>query len=105
MIEIFRQLTQQDAHEFFNFLINDLSDTLTKSQRSSKSPNHLLAASQKEQDGYHKRKSWIHELFEGRLSNETRCLVCESVRSVFVSSLFMMMILLVSDCFLRSYYF
>jgi ubiquitin carboxyl-terminal hydrolase 12/46 len=29
-------------------------------------------------------KTWIHELFEGVLVNETRCLVCENVSSTLV---------------------
>lgn len=26
-------------------------------------------------------KTWVHSLFEGILTNETRCLTCETVRS------------------------
>jgi ubiquitin C-terminal hydrolase len=52
---LFNNELQQDAHEMFNFLINHFADALKG------------------------KKSWVHELFEGVLTNETRCLNCESV--------------------------
>ena len=32
------------------------------------------------------RKTFIHDLFEGTLTSETRCLTCETVRKVAISS-------------------
>lgn len=29
-------------------------------------------------------KTWVHDLFEGVLTNETRCICCETVRINFI---------------------
>lgn len=56
---IFRQTNMhQDAHEFFNFLINDIIETLG---RELTGPN------------------WCRDTFQGQIANETRCLRCESI--------------------------
>ena len=68
-IETFRSYVQQDAHEFLNFLINDLADTVLKQTGRPRGT-----------------KSWIHALFEGELSNETRCLACENVGLICIAN-------------------
>lgn len=75
LIELFKSLNQQDAHEFFNFIINDLSDNIRKNQK----PNIPIPNSQKGPV----KETWIQELFEGILSNETRCLTCDNVSKYF----------------------
>ncbi|KAJ5544664.1 Peptidase C19 ubiquitin carboxyl-terminal hydrolase 2 [Penicillium sp. DV-2018c] len=87
--EMFRTAMHQDAHEFLNLLLNevvanveteatkqmitekavpptDSADSLGMSTAStgSKSPNTTR---------------WVHELFEGTLTSETKCLTCEKV--------------------------
>ncbi|OAY64319.1 ubiquitin carboxyl-terminal hydrolase 4 [Ananas comosus] len=86
--EIFRSYMHQDAHEFLNFLLNELVDILEKESNATKtspeassskklanSPNHNLP------NGTHKepRVTWVHTTFQGILTNETRCLRCETV--------------------------
>ncbi|EDV24928.1 uncharacterized protein TRIADDRAFT_50293 [Trichoplax adhaerens] len=52
--DLFDNYMQQDAHEFLNYLLNTIADILQAA-------------------------TWVHEIFEGILVNETRCLCCESV--------------------------
>ena len=69
-VELFNSTWQQDAHEMFNFLINNLADTLGK---------QIQEAREKISCPDTPIKTWIHELFQGQLTNETRCMHCESV--------------------------
>uniref|UniRef100_A0A6V7QVD3 ubiquitinyl hydrolase 1 n=1 Tax=Ananas comosus var. bracteatus TaxID=296719 RepID=A0A6V7QVD3_ANACO len=59
--ELFNSHMHQDAHEFLNFLLNELVDILEK--ESNKEPF----------------VTWVHKSFQGILTNETRCLRCETV--------------------------
>jgi ubiquitin carboxyl-terminal hydrolase 12/46 len=73
----FATLQQQDAHEFLNFLLNDVSASALALDRSSSSSNG-------DDEGGGEalpRRSFVQELFEGVLTNETRCLRCESITS------------------------
>jgi uncharacterized UBP type Zn finger protein len=58
----------QDAHEFLGWLLNKVAEDVEDLQRQQKNgacrPNS---------------KTFIHTLFEGVLTNETRCLTCETV--------------------------
>ncbi|KAF8718105.1 hypothetical protein HU200_025585 [Digitaria exilis] len=86
--EIFRSYMHQDAHEFLNFLLNELVDILEKEhnaareslqnlslQKNSNGPiNGQPNSSQKELAA-----TWVHKCFQGILTNETRCLRCETV--------------------------
>lgn len=40
-----------------------------------------LAVAQQKVRGEDPGKTWVHEIFQGMLTNETRCLCCETVRS------------------------
>ncbi|TIA91565.1 hypothetical protein E3P99_00987 [Wallemia hederae] len=57
--ELFRSTTHQDAHEFLNFLLNRVAEDLT---RLTSAPHTL-----------------VHSLFEGTLTNETKCMTCENI--------------------------
>lgn len=59
--ELFRSSMHQDAHEFLNFLLNEVIESVDGSSTSRDDSR------------------WIHELFEGSLTSETKCLTCESV--------------------------
>ncbi|KAL9113388.1 MAG: hypothetical protein Q9227_002429 [Pyrenula ochraceoflavens] len=96
--EMFRTAMHQDAHEFLNLLLNEVLEsveaeakklgagkdnvppaspngTLTKSMSNTVSfPSSLPAPS----NGASTTR-WVHELFEGTLTSETRCLTCENV--------------------------
>ncbi|XP_019861980.1 PREDICTED: ubiquitin carboxyl-terminal hydrolase 46-like [Amphimedon queenslandica] len=58
-------MQQQDAHEFLNYLLNTIADLL-KAQMPESSED---------------TNTWIHDIFQGVLVNETKCLSCETVRS------------------------
>lgn len=68
--ELFNSDMQQDAQELLNYLLNEVADVLQKRQK---------AAGGKRVEGQHAAKTWIHEIFQGVLANETRCLECETI--------------------------
>lgn len=63
--ELFSSNLHQDAHEFLNFLLNEIMENVEL---------HEVSSGQAK-----KRSGWIHNIFEGRLTSETRCLTCETV--------------------------
>ncbi|KAJ0975013.1 hypothetical protein J5N97_016978 [Dioscorea zingiberensis] len=85
--ELFRSYMHQDAHEFLNFLLNELVDILEKETNSAKScetspPSDKLANGPRQLQANGVRKepivTWVHKCFQGILTNETRCLSCET---------------------------
>lgn len=78
--EIFSGTNQQDAHEMFNYLINEISETLIKHQTEiSKKVEILNDAETSSAPNRPVSRTWIQELFEGQLTNETKCLNCEMI--------------------------
>ncbi|PWN29706.1 cysteine proteinase [Jaminaea rosea] len=74
---LFDTNAHQDAHEFLNILLNCLGDDIEEAQRKSSSTARDAVATSSNGCG----KTVIHKLFEGVLTNETRCLTCEAVSS------------------------
>nr|KAJ0217259.1 hypothetical protein LSAT_V11C300135660 [Lactuca sativa] len=84
--ELFRGYMHQDAHEILNFLLKELVDILEKETKGTKEhssppekiPNgiHVPLA-----NGVRKEPlvTWVHKNFQGILTNETKCLRCETV--------------------------
>ena len=70
----------QDAHEFLYFLFNEISEVLEKSEKEKHgaSQNGSLAQADGKQLP---PKTWVHELFQGTMVNEMRCMQCETVTS------------------------
>ncbi|CAB4252171.1 similar to Saccharomyces cerevisiae YER098W UBP9 Ubiquitin carboxyl- terminal hydrolase, ubiquitin-specific protease that cleaves ubiquitin-protein fusions [Maudiozyma barnettii] len=60
---LFNSSMQQDAHEFLNFLLNDLNEYL--SYQASSVPSNI--------------KNTVIEQFQGTLSNRSKCLTCDTV--------------------------
>lgn len=101
--EEFDNYMQQDAHEFLNFLINHINEiilaergqknTNSSSSSSSSSSSHFAnvkatftgngdCGSGKSTNGQTPQEpTWVHEIFQGILTSETRCLNCETVSS------------------------
>ncbi|CAI9763558.1 unnamed protein product [Fraxinus pennsylvanica] len=87
--EIFRSYMHQDAHEFLNYLLNELVDILEKDAHTSKSNQESSSPSEKIDNGPNEMSvngpqnelivTWVHKNFQGILTNETRCLRCETV--------------------------
>jgi ubiquitin carboxyl-terminal hydrolase 12/46 len=86
--EIFRSYMHQDAHEFLNFLLNELVDILEKEHNAAKESLQNISLQKNsngpingQPNGSHKElaATWVHKCFQGILTNETRCLRCETV--------------------------
>lgn len=79
----------QDAHEFLNYTLNTIADDVQKYQQrvseeqesihsdSSSDPTDTTASSKP-------KTTWVHQLFEGVFSNETKCLSCETVSFFYI---------------------
>lgn len=93
--EMFRSAMHQDAHEFLNLLLNQVVDNVelfskqhmdvTVPEANGGAPENGLAqamssavagASPLAKNGLDTH--WVHDLFEGLLTSETRCLTCEN---------------------------
>nr|AWW15231.1 ubiquitin carboxyl-terminal hydrolase 3 [Leavenworthia alabamica] len=89
--ELFRSYMHQDAHEFLNYLLNEVVDILEKEAKATKTEHETSSSSSPEKipngpkvplaNGVHKEPivTWVHNIFQGILTNETRCLRCETV--------------------------
>ncbi|XP_041008744.1 ubiquitin carboxyl-terminal hydrolase 4-like [Juglans microcarpa x Juglans regia] len=87
--ELFRSYMHQDALEFLNFLLNELVDILEKEAQAAKSDPETSSPSDKAANGPKNVQAngpqkdplvtWMHKNFQGILTNETRCLRCETV--------------------------
>lgn len=87
--EMFRSAMHQDAHEFLNILLNEVVANVEvhskKFEEENSGNGHV------EKTGFEKALAsampkatssttgWVHELFEGTLTSETKCLTCENV--------------------------
>ncbi|KAJ3125224.1 hypothetical protein HK100_010924 [Physocladia obscura] len=92
--EIFQGTTQQDAQEFLNYLLNAVSEILLRHKKEYTDKLKLLMPdsfpgaqpaktnetidSEEEPKKKYAASTWVHELFEGQLTNETKCLTCET---------------------------
>ncbi|KAF7189358.1 putative ubiquitin carboxyl-terminal hydrolase creB [Pseudocercospora fuligena] len=85
--EMFRSAMHQDAHEFLNLLLNQVVDNVEMFAKQH--PEFVEAAIANghapEEGALVKAQSkptldthWVHDLFEGLLTSETRCLTCEN---------------------------
>jgi len=106
--EIFRGSMHQDAQEFLNYLLNSISESLSNYQNNLlKKWDHFVEEEENKKKAKEMKKNngnppivqpksllnvedipkknnystWIHELFEGILTNEIRCLNCENITS------------------------
>lgn len=89
--ELFRSYMHQDAHEFLNYLLNELVEILEKEAHEVKSDQETPSPTEKVSDPNGPKAAlpngpkkdtlvtWVHKNFQGILTNETRCLRCETV--------------------------
>ena len=91
--EMFRSSMHQDAHEFLNLLLNEVISSVednAKKSEAAKSMNgaadptafeEALAAAVPQIKAVQRGNDtgWVHDLFEGTLTSETKCLTCENV--------------------------
>lgn len=91
--EMFRSAMHQDAHEFLNLLLNQVVDNVelfAKQHPQIAAAPHLNGNTPEAKDlALTTTQSttatapaldthWVHDLFEGLLTSETRCLTCEN---------------------------
>lgn len=95
--QVFDNYHQQDAHEFLNYLLNTIGDLLNEEQnehnvntvdhstnsntQQSKATDSSTTTNANNSQQNSTNKTWIHEIFQGTLTNETRCLNCELLSS------------------------
>ncbi|XP_004573459.1 ubiquitin carboxyl-terminal hydrolase 12 [Maylandia zebra] len=100
--ELFDNYMQQDAHEFLNYLLNTIADLLQEEKSQERQQNGKLVQNGgggvggggvgggssesgggggEVEGGKETQQTWVHEIFQGTLTNETRCLNCEAVSS------------------------
>jgi ubiquitin carboxyl-terminal hydrolase 9/13 len=92
--DIFRAPMHQDAHEFLNLLLNQVVENVEQYSRELEAKNSASQSSGSEAASDSESSSigptdiipkkfsppntkWVHELFEGTLTSETRCMTCE----------------------------
>lgn len=101
---------QQDAHEFLNYLLNTIADLLQEEKSQERQQNGKLVQNGgggvggggggvggggsesgggggEGEGGKETQQTWVHEIFQGTLTNETRCLNCEAVSGLSTRSL------------------
>lgn len=93
LIDLFDNYMQQDAHEFLNYLLNTVADILQEEKKQEKQNGRLKNNGIITPDTECENKNestWVHDIFQGTLTNETRCLNCETVSFFYVGlNLFM----------------
>ncbi|KAI9795387.1 MAG: hypothetical protein M1835_005902 [Candelina submexicana] len=95
--EMFRTSMHQDAHEFLNLLLNEVVANVESNTKRIKAENEqrsrqdnrnlddaltsVLAATSAPSSGAKSPAvtGWVHDLFEGTLTSETKCLTCENI--------------------------
>lgn len=95
--EMFRTPMHQDAHEFLNLLLNDVMEKVEQftkqieekqkegaaidgpTQNGLSNALTPIVTQQLASGSQNLTSRWVHELFEGTLTSETRCLTCENV--------------------------
>lgn len=77
--ELFRSSMHQDAHEFLNFLLNEVIENVDRQNRLIGSKANGNKTNNDAALTPSSKSRWVHDLFEGLLTSETKCLTCENV--------------------------
>ena len=89
--EMFRTAMHQDAHEFLNLLLNEVVANVEVHSKKLEEGKEKETNGSAEKSGFEQalasampkavpsNTGWVHELFEGTLTSETKCLTCENV--------------------------
>jgi ubiquitin carboxyl-terminal hydrolase 9/13 len=83
--EMFRTPMHQDAHEFLNLLLNEVVENVEQFSKqmpatiqNGNAVESAAASTEVAAKSNVTNSGWVHELFEGTLTSETRCLTCEN---------------------------
>ncbi|KAF3835130.1 hypothetical protein F7725_027688 [Dissostichus mawsoni] len=83
--DLFDNYMQQDAHEFLNYLLNTVADIVQEEKKQEKQNGRLknngTPVTTETNTENKTEPTWVHDIFQGTLTNETRCLNCETVSS------------------------
>ncbi|KAG8691366.1 hypothetical protein FRC11_004692 [Ceratobasidium sp. 423] len=79
--ELFRSNMHQDAHEFLNYLLNSIVEDLTLEMKAGPPEDLSKSVASTSSASNLSPLTLVHDLFEGTLTSETRCLTCETVSS------------------------
>lgn len=83
--EEFDNYMQQDAHEFLNFLINHINEIIVAERNQGKTKSTTGVTTNEIPNNINNHTNteptWVHEIFQGILTSETRCLNCETLSS------------------------
>ncbi|KAL4070479.1 hypothetical protein J3A83DRAFT_4525498 [Scleroderma citrinum] len=94
--EAFRNTMHHDAHEFLNYLLNRIVEEIQEKKHQPASAEDLSRSVNSSSDASHPQSmvagssssasqapgsTFVHQIFEGVLTSETRCLTCENVSS------------------------
>jgi len=90
--DLFCNSEHQDAHEFMQFLLNDIVDHVKKRLKRQRDRDRERQRQQNHGshagilNGYHgeveeeeEPRTWVHDIFQGYLVNQIKCLCCENV--------------------------
>ena len=92
--EMFRSAMHQDAHEFLNLLLNEVVANVEANSKKIEAEHEMNGSAT--DSGFEKaftsaipavtdisrpasNPGWVHDLFEGTLTSETKCLTCENI--------------------------
>ncbi|KAI5466642.1 hypothetical protein BGZ63DRAFT_3519 [Mariannaea sp. PMI_226] len=86
--EMFRNSMHQDAHEFYGLVLNDVIANVESAARKmqlqaedglKQSVKNALGSATVSSSGTQSPGTgWVHDIFEGVLTSETKCLTCET---------------------------
>ena len=94
--DLFNNREQHDAHEFLNYLVNTVDDLLRKPAKGAvgvegeglpPATRPPSPADAPEPCVAQPKRTWVDDVFKGTLTNETKCLCCETVSHVTVTRL------------------
>ncbi|CCE63182.1 hypothetical protein TPHA_0E00870 [Tetrapisispora phaffii CBS 4417] len=71
---MFNSMMHQDAHEFLNFLLNQISDNIESNMNNPNNDNGEFG-------GLKFERNFINDLFQGVIKYTTRCLTCDNITS------------------------
>lgn len=92
--EMYRSPMHQDAHEFLNLLLNEVIASVEANAKKTEAEKGMNGSAENKTSfevalaltppiRHNARSSqdtgWVHDIFEGTLTSETKCLTCENV--------------------------
>ncbi|KAG5518946.1 hypothetical protein PMAC_002477 [Pneumocystis sp. 'macacae'] len=77
--EHFRSNLHQDAHEFFNYLLNAILESVEEYDKSNVCIDNNISFNNKNTQCLSSK--WVHSIFEGLLTTEIQCLTCGNITS------------------------